>query len=248
MSDREHPMTNPSEKHTDLPLLPGGNNGNEVGAPNADSVANIERLFAEAVEAIPEPPVTVFTTAAVVDWIERATVQIKFRRERQRLLREALRVLERDFRSAIASEQLRERLDRLHARVAARVAGTYWRERDSHRSATQATHLVVDSSAWDRARLEAMTLRTSVGVVVGPLVMAEVRLPVERDWEQAAARDREREVRRFTRLAVPKDAYAQVRILASRVGVTVERYLACSSRRRTCQRTADDSSSVSMSV
>jgi len=48
---------------------------------------------------------------------------------------------------------------------------------------------------------------------------------VDRDWEQDAARDPRHEIRRFTRLAVPREIYAQVRLLASRAGVTVERYL-----------------------
>ena len=76
-----------------------------------------------------------------------------------------------------------------------------------------------------RARLEAFANRASVGVVVGPLVVAEVRMPVDRDWDQDAVRDRRHEIRRFTRLAVPREIYAQVRLLASRAGVTVEPYL-----------------------
>jgi hypothetical protein len=225
MHEREDPMTNPLQTGTDLPLSPGGNNGNTSAAPSADSVANIERWFADAIETLPEPPFEVLSTQAVIDWIEQATANLQFRRERQHLLREALRALERDFRSALAGEALRERLDRLQARLSARAAGTYWRERDSRRSATQATHLVVDSEAWDQARLEAMTNRSSVGVVVGPLVVAEVRMPVERDWTRDAARDPRHEIRRFTRLAVPREIYAKVRVLASRADVTVERYL-----------------------
>src|SRR5207249_1401989 len=99
--DDHHPKT-----HTDLPLLPGGNNGNASAARTTDAVANIERLFAEAVQALPVPPISLLSTEAVVEWIERATANLEFRRERHRLLREALRALERDFRSAIATEQL----------------------------------------------------------------------------------------------------------------------------------------------
>jgi hypothetical protein len=70
-----------------------------------------------------------------------------------------------------------------------------------------------------------MANRSSVGVVVGPLVIAEVRMPVDRDWAGDTARDPRHEIRRFTRVVVPREVYAQVRLLASRAGVTVERYL-----------------------
>src|SRR5205823_9123079 len=45
MHDREDPLTNPSKTHTDLPLLPGGNNGNTAAAPPTRAVEDISQLF-----------------------------------------------------------------------------------------------------------------------------------------------------------------------------------------------------------
>src|SRR6266508_1878671 len=100
MHDPEHPMTNTPNKHTDVPLSPCGNNGNEVGA-FSDVVAQIARLFREMVEALPEPPYELVDAAAVAEWIKRAAPGVARRRERERLLREAERVLWSDWTSLI---------------------------------------------------------------------------------------------------------------------------------------------------
>src|SRR5213080_417421 len=143
MHDPEHPMTNPSNEHTDLPLSPCGNNGNEIRAFD-DVITYIARLFREMVEALPQPPYELVDTRAVSDWIERAAPGVARRRERERLLREAERVLWSDWTSLIAAERKRTQLARAAADLAARKAGTYWRDRDSHRAATRPAHVLVD--------------------------------------------------------------------------------------------------------
>ena len=108
--DDHHPKT-----HTDLPLLPGGNNGNFATSANVDPEADVCELLDQAGEPLPEPPVELLDTEAVLDWIERASARLLFRRDRQRLLREAMRVLEDDWRTAMATKRLREQVDRQQA-------------------------------------------------------------------------------------------------------------------------------------
>lgn len=186
MHDAEPPVTNNSQTDTDLPLLPGGNNGNGSAAPNADPEPNPWDLLREAGWSLPEPPSEVLDTGAVLDWVERASAALLFRRDRQRLLREAMGILDDDWNTAMATNRLRAQLDRQQARLEAKAAGTYWRDRDGHRRANQPTHVRVDRDAWDRAKITAVAQWTSVGVLVGELVTAEVRRPCQRDWHRTA--------------------------------------------------------------
>src|SRR4051812_21811424 len=101
MHDREDPMTNTPKTHTDLPLLPGGNNGNTAAAPPTHAVENISQLFQDVIEPLPDPSFEVLDDRAVLDWVKRATARLMFRRDRQRLLRQAMRVLEDDWRTAM---------------------------------------------------------------------------------------------------------------------------------------------------
>src|SRR5690242_18379396 len=50
MSNNEEPVTNNSKTCTDLPLLPGGNNGSEVGPPDVEAGTDIARLLSEMFE------------------------------------------------------------------------------------------------------------------------------------------------------------------------------------------------------
>src|SRR5205823_14547634 len=124
--------------------------------PPRHAVENIAQLFGDVIEPLPDPPFEVLNDGAVLDWVERATARLMFRRDRQRLLRQAMRVLEDDWRTAMASAALRDQLHRQQIRLRARARGTYWRERDHHRAATQPTHVRVDLRAWERAKAKAL--------------------------------------------------------------------------------------------
>jgi hypothetical protein len=219
MRNNEEPVTNSSQTCTDLPLSPGGNNGNEVRALDVEASTDIARLANEMFTPLPEPPLDVLDARVVREWIDRATEQLLFRRDRQELLREAMGVLEEEWRSVLRSERLREQAIRQQERLRAKQEGGYWRERDAPRSATRPVHVVVDPAAWARAKAAAALRRSSVGVVVGELVAREVRRPRRR----CAVDDTETRVRLFTRLAVDGESWARVRALARAQGATVER-------------------------
>lgn len=65
MSNNEEPVTNDSKTCTDLPLLPGGNSGNEVRAPDVEASIDIARLLSEMFAPLPEPPLDVLDSSAV---------------------------------------------------------------------------------------------------------------------------------------------------------------------------------------
>lgn len=222
MSNNEEPVTNNSKTCTDLPLLPCGNNGNEVGAPGMEANTDIARLSSEMFEPLPEPTFELLDSRAVREWINLATERLLFRRDCQELLRNAMRVLEEEWRTAMTSERLREQAVRQQDRLRAKREGGYWRDRDARRRASRPVHVLVDPAAWDRAKTTAQAKRASVGTLVGGLVTHEVRRPRRR---QAAPAPGPSEVRLFARIAVQPETWVAARSLASRAGVTVERFV-----------------------
>jgi hypothetical protein len=222
MSNNEETVTNNSKTCTDLPLLPGGNNGNEVRAPEVEASTDIARLLSEMLEPLPEPPFELLDSRAVREWIELATERLLFRRDRQELLRDAMRVLEDEWRTAMSSERLREQVVRKQARLRAKREGSYWRDRDARRRASRPVHVLVDPAAWERAKAIAQAKRSSVGTLVGGLVTHEVRRPRRRQDVPASS---PADVRLFARIAVQPETWSAARSLASRAGVTVERFV-----------------------
>ena len=218
----EEPVTNDSTTCTDLPLLPGGNRGNEVGAPDVEASADIARLLIDVIEPLPEPRFELLDTREVREWINRATAHLLFRSDRQELLTEAMHVLEDDWRTAMTSERLHQQAIRQQARLRAKQEGGYWRARDARRRATHPVHVLVDPAAWGRAKAAAAARRSSVGVVVGDVVSREVRRPRRRGNLPGPAPS---DIRLFTRIAVQPETWAATRTLASRAGVTVERFV-----------------------
>lgn len=222
MHDEEHLVTNNSERYTDLPLLPGGNNGNEVRAPDVAASTDVARLLSEMFEPLPNPPFELLNSRAVREWIDLCTERLMFRRDRQELLRDAMRVLEEEWRTAMTSERLRQQADRQQQRLRAKREGRYWRDRDDRRRASRPVHVVVNPAAWERAKATAVAKRSSVGTLVGELVTHEVRRPRRRQYVAAPG---PAAVRLFARIAVQPETWAGARILASRAGVTVERFV-----------------------
>lgn len=222
MRNNEEPVTNNSKTCTDLPLLPGGNSGNEVRAPDVEASTDIARLLSEMFEPLPEPPFELLDSRAVREWIDLATQRLLFRRVRQELLRDAMRVLEDEWQTAMTSERLRQQAARQQDRLRAKQGGGYWRDRDARRRAPRPVHVVVDPAAWARAKAAASTRRSSVGVLVGELVTREVRRPRRRQNVPAPG---PAEVRLFARIAVQPETWVAARSLASRAGVTVERFV-----------------------
>ncbi|HVV38674.1 MAG TPA: hypothetical protein VHC63_18850 [Acidimicrobiales bacterium] len=215
--------SNDLKNDTDLPLPRSGNGGNESRASNVPAQPTAAELMAALDDAllVPDgPPLHEVDPQTVLDWAERASERLLFRRDRVRLVRDVLRVLDDEWRSAYAADQLRQQIEARERDRIARAQGTYWQRRDSYRSAEQATHVVVDRGAWGRAKAVAVARRTTVGVIVGDLVAAEVRRPRPRRTHPG-----ESETRVFARITITKETWAIFRSLASRNHTTAERAL-----------------------
>ncbi len=220
---QEH--NNPSKTHTDLPLPQSGNGGNKSYASNAPAQPTAAELMRALDEAllIPEgPALHELDPQAVLDWAQAATRGLVFRRDRVRLVRQVLQVLDDEWRSAYAADLLRQQIEAREQDRVARAEGTYWRRRDNFRSAQQPTHVVVDIKAWRRAKAEALSRNTTVGVIVGGLVAAEVVRPRKRDRPAEAGNS---EIRLFARLAVEKETWVVFRSLAAGSHMAVERFV-----------------------
>lgn len=173
-------------------------------------------------EALPNPPFELLNSRAVREWIDLCTERLMFRRDRQELLREAMRVLEEEWRTAMTSERLRQQADRQQRRLQAKREGRFWRDRDDRRRASRPVHVLVDPAAWERAKAAALAKRSSVGTLVGELVTHEVRRPRRRENLPAPGPTT---VRLFARIAVQPEPWVVARTLAPRAGVTVERFV-----------------------
>ena len=216
----------PFKTHTDLPLTQSVNGGNHAGG-RAAADADPWMLLDEAARHLADPPLDLVDTEAVLAWVDRAGQGLTVRQDRRRLARAAMRVLERDFQTAMNVGRLREQLERQEADQRARQAGTYWAERDKRRRAQQPTHVEVDRDAWRAMRVVATRRGRSLGEEVGRLVVAEVAHPRERslahDRPESEACGRRAHV--FARLVVAKPTWQDFRALGAVRHSTVARYV-----------------------
>ncbi|HSH58678.1 MAG TPA: hypothetical protein VK988_03355 [Acidimicrobiales bacterium] len=227
----------PAESHdddTDLPLPLRGNGGNHVPAASASVTADGEDVLAlldEALEPVPMPPLEVLRAAAVMEWVELVNKRLLLREDRRRLAREAIRVLDDEFRADLAADRLRKQGEHQAAIHRAKEAGTYWADRDRRRNAQQPTHVEVDPEAWAAMKAQAHGRGRSLGESIGYLVHAEVTrssgrsklppLPLDRRMPSRSGRG----AQLFARLVVSKPMWQEFRGLAARRGVTVARYV-----------------------
>ena len=217
------------EDDTDLPLLPGGNNGNHAGARNVDS-DEPWLLLDDAAQRLPDPPIDVLDAQAVLEWIERATERLALREDRRRLARDAMLIVDRDFQTAMNVGRLRQQLERQEADQCARHVGTYWADRDKHRRAQQPTHVEVDLDAWRSLRAASAQRGRSIGHEVGRLVVAEVAHPgsgtlAGHEEGRRGSAGGGRRATLFARLVVTKPTWQVFRGLAAVRDITVARYV-----------------------
>ena len=220
----------PSETHTDLPLPQSGNGGN-LARPSERRLAAADLLLAlDQAMAVPvTPPLHDVDHRAVVEWANAAARDLLFRDERRRLVREVLRVLDDEWKTAERIERLRERIQSREAKQRARAEGTYWATREGGRRAQQPTHVDVDPEAWALARAAAARAGLGVGEYVGRLISEEVSTPMARpsavDGGERASDGAGRRARQFARLAVDKSTWAKFVAQSQQANVTVARHV-----------------------
>lgn len=201
MHDAEPPVTNNSKTDTDLPLTQSVNGGNV--APRSEQLPMLADLVAALDQAmlVPiAPPLHDVDHRAVAEWASEAARDLLFRDERRRLVREVLRVLEDEWKSAERIKQVRERIRSRTLKLRAMEEGTYWTKRESGRRAQRPIHVEVDPDAWAEARADASRRGLGIGEYVGKLIVREVSHP-----SVGGAVDEERQsCRLFARVDVDK--------------------------------------------
>ena len=169
------------DDHTALLLPPSGSSGNHAPLPERDALDAMVRsgvlpedLVDLMLAAVPGLPFEVDNAQSIARWLDQATRALGHRSDLLRLSREVERLLDERWKAERACQRRDDELAR-RARVrSAKTAGTYWRDRDARRTATQATHVDVDPDAWARFKAELIRERTTVGEALGSLVRAAI--------------------------------------------------------------------------
>lgn len=213
----------PPKHCTDLPLPPCGNSGSRHPKASDRTEPVAEQLLAALDEALVvpvAPPLHEMDWRVVESWVEEAARGILFRRDRMRLVRQAMRAVHEERRTARQIGYLREQVEQQEARRRARAAPDYWARRERGRRAQQPAHVDVETDAWRRAKALAARQGVGIGEYVGRLVVAELRAPSRRIVEAPTET-----TRLFVRLAVEKDQWREFVASARDAGLTVSRRL-----------------------
>lgn len=217
------------ETHTDLPLTQSVNGGNV--APRSERLPTLADLVAALDQAmlVPiAPPLQDVDHRAVVEWARAAARDLLFRDERRRLVREVLRLLDDEWKSAERIESVREQILSRDAAQRAKKDGTYWRRRESGRRAQRPIHVEVERAAWSEARADASRRGLGIGEYVGRLIVGEVAHP-----SVGGTVGEERQLcRLFARVDVADETWAALVARARAIHVTASRLVGLLVERR----------------
>lgn len=115
------------------------------------------------------------------------------------------------------------------AEIAAREAGTYWRDRDARRAATKPVHIETSDESWSVFKAETVGRGETVGEILGAMVrrVLAVGQPLAPPAEPGHAGQPAdgRRARRFARVALDDEGWRSFRALASASGLTAARAL-----------------------
>lgn len=211
----------PIETVTDLPLTQSVNGVSRRPPDSGRASVTVEELLAALDQALlvpVAPPLHETDRRVVKAWVEEAARGLLYRRDRTRLVRDVLRILDDEWRSTRTVANVREQVIRKAELRQAREDGTYWTRRDSGRRANQPTHVDVDPDAWRRAKALAARQGVGIGEYVGGLIAAEVRAPSRRLPPPAAPT-----VRLFARVAIEHGEWRAFVADTHGAGLTVQR-------------------------
>lgn len=237
---RDRLTTTPMQIDTDLHLPLSGRSGNhDAAVEHALDVLQaagigLDKIVDLVTNAVPAPPLNTADTKEVLEWLDVATWRILNYETSWRVRRGVLDLLDAQFHLDYHARRHAERIQWLAEDHAAKVAGTYWRDRDARRRATRPIHVDVDPDAWAALKLDAVRRGTTLGEAVGALVTAEVgrggqtfgqtRGETCGAWSDLRGQPgRGRRAKVFARVAVDDDSWAEMRAFALGHRVTVAR-------------------------
>jgi len=187
------------------------------------------RLLADALDAVPGPPLHELSEKAVREWLDCVRAGLVSRRDGRRLASAVEAVLWQNYLTAEHVRRTQAKATR-HAEIqAAREAGTHWAELEERRRARRPTHVEVDPEAWAVLRQRAIVQAVTIGELVGHLVTRETgRVALGHTALHAGRRGPPGGGRRagcFARIDVEEEAWRAVRARAIAANLTVARYV-----------------------
>jgi hypothetical protein len=191
--------TTPMPTGTDLPLPLRGRSGNhddgavELLAALAGGGVALDQVAHRLVDAVPVPPLDSADWRAVAAWLTDAVDRCPDYWVGVRIRRAALALLRRQLRARRWAENHEQAVARKAAEIAAREAGTYWRDRDARRAATRPVHIETSDESWSVFKAETIGRGETVGEILGALVrrVLAVREPLAPPAEPGHADSRE---------------------------------------------------------
>jgi hypothetical protein len=236
------PWSDPLLSDTDLLGPPRGTEGNhdahliELLEALLDDGHDPTELGAALWRRVPLPPIEDMDWLATRRWLDRALWAAPTYDDMVDLRRATRDVLEYRWRAGRWVDDHRRTVEAKRAELAAREAGTYWRNRDARRSATRPMHIDVGDETWSAFKRDVVSRGETIGAALGRLVseaVADGHLPaalttsVGRRGRSGAGRRADR----FARATIDDKTWIAFRALAcqtdasvaSAVGALVER-------------------------
>lgn len=208
-----------------------GRGGSGTGGDNAlerPTAADLMRVLGHTLLIPVAPPLRQTDPRAVMRWAEAASEALRLRRERQRLIREVLNVLDDEWVTAEAAKRLREQIASREAVRRRREAGTYWQQREAGRRSRRPVRIEVDVEAWRQAKEVARQLGIGLGEYVGQVVRDHLATPLDDAAIARLNRTRRRHTDReriFLRVDVSSGEWEGVVVRVQDRRTTLLRYL-----------------------
>lgn len=225
----------PMQIDTDLPLPLRGRSGNhndravELLAALAEAGVSLDQVAHRLVDAVPAPPLDATDLRAVEAWLTNVMARCPDYWTGLSIRRAALDLLRQHRRARRWAAHHEQALTKRAADIAAREAGTYWRDRDARRAATKPVHIETSDESWSAFKAETLAR----GETVGEMLAAMVRRAVADGQPLGAPADHGlrgqpgggRRGQRFARAALDDECWRSFRALASGSGLTGSRAL-----------------------
>ena len=175
------------------------------------------------------PPLDSADWRAVEVWLAKAVHRCPDYWAGVRIRRAALDLLWQQCRARRWAEYYEQAVSKKAAEIAAREAGTYWRDRDARRVATKPVHIETSYESWSAFKAETLARGETAGVTLGAMVRRVLAVGQPLAAPSATSLRGQpgwgRRAQRFARVALDDEGWRCFRALASGGGLTAARAL-----------------------